>query len=67
VHSAQVKQNIQLYRELNSDVTKGNQENATDKLKNGAQVHDTKTPIILSQKARAMREHQEREESKGNH
>jgi len=44
VHSAQVKQNIALYRELGAE--KKNGEN--DKQNNGAQVHDTKTPIILS-------------------
>lgn len=56
-HSAQVKSNPKLSRELKAEPSTQNVQG--DKLKNGLVVHDTKTPIILSQKARYMREQQE--------
>jgi serine/threonine protein kinase len=48
-HSAQLKANMRLYRDLND------KQNPLEQ-KGAELVHDTKTPIILSQKARYMRE-----------
>lgn len=55
---------MKLYRELGSEPS--NAPNSTEEKGKNAQVHDTKTPIILSQKARYMREQQEQAEAQVN-
>lgn len=56
---------LQLYRELGEEVKELADQLSKDKL--GllkGPVHDTKTPVILSQKSRAMREVQNSEQNK---